>query len=235
MGLMDVLNGMMNGPRGARQPEPAGKSGGGMSPLLIALLGLLAYKAMKGSGQPSAPASPAPTPSTPTSSGGGIGDILGQVLGGRTSAGAGASPGGGGIGDILGQVLGGGRSPAGSSASPGSLGGTAGLNDIFKSVFGGAAGGALVSGGLANIVRDLQATGQGAVADSWVGNGPNQNISPNDLARAVGADEIAALSAETGLPPDQLLQQLSDELPEFVNQLTPEGRVPTADEAGRWV
>ena len=42
MGLLDVLNGMQNGPRGASQP---GK--GGMSPITMALLGLLAYKAVK--------------------------------------------------------------------------------------------------------------------------------------------------------------------------------------------
>ena len=42
MGLLDVLNGMQNGPRGAS----AGR--GGMSPITMALLGLLAYKAVKG-------------------------------------------------------------------------------------------------------------------------------------------------------------------------------------------
>jgi hypothetical protein len=45
MGLMDVLNGMQNGPRGQRQP-PSGSSGG-MSPITTALIGLLAYKALK--------------------------------------------------------------------------------------------------------------------------------------------------------------------------------------------
>ena len=47
MGLLDILNGMQNGPRGQRQPTPPGQ-GGGMSPIMMALLGLLAYKAMKG-------------------------------------------------------------------------------------------------------------------------------------------------------------------------------------------
>jgi uncharacterized protein YidB (DUF937 family) len=49
MGLIDILNGMQNGPRG--EPVP-GK--GGMSKITMALLGLLAYKAYKnfGSSQP---------------------------------------------------------------------------------------------------------------------------------------------------------------------------------------
>ena len=56
MGLMDVLNGMQNGPRGQRAPSSAGAGSGGMSPITMAILGLLAYKAVKGftGGQPSA-------------------------------------------------------------------------------------------------------------------------------------------------------------------------------------
>ena len=45
MGLLDILNGMQNGPRGQSTPAPAGS--GGMSPIAMALLGLLAYKAIK--------------------------------------------------------------------------------------------------------------------------------------------------------------------------------------------
>ena len=60
MGLIDILNGMQNGPRGQRQPNTNASSGkgGGMSPIMMALLGLLAYKAVKGlGGQPAAPGS----------------------------------------------------------------------------------------------------------------------------------------------------------------------------------
>ena len=45
MGLLDILNGMQNGPRGQRQPSSVDSSsgkGGGMSPIMMALLGLLA-------------------------------------------------------------------------------------------------------------------------------------------------------------------------------------------------
>jgi hypothetical protein len=44
MGLLDVLNGMQNGPRGQRTPSGAS---GCMSPMTMALLGLIAYKAIK--------------------------------------------------------------------------------------------------------------------------------------------------------------------------------------------
>src|ERR1700730_18204060 len=96
MGLMDILNGMQNGPRGQRQPSTG--SGGGMSPMTMALIGLLAYKALKsfGGGQGAAPAGagrPAPLPSGGTvtagnpGGGGGLGDILGGLLGDAAAGG----------------------------------------------------------------------------------------------------------------------------------------------------
>src|SRR3954466_11481371 len=69
MGLLDILTGMQNGPHG-NQSQPAQKSGG-MSPIMMALLGLLAYKAFKGSNRPA--------PSMQTGGGGGLGDILGGL------------------------------------------------------------------------------------------------------------------------------------------------------------
>ena len=53
MGLLDVLTGMSNGPRGF-----GSRGRGGMSPILLAAPGLLAYKAVKGMRAPqAAPAS----------------------------------------------------------------------------------------------------------------------------------------------------------------------------------
>jgi hypothetical protein len=53
MGLREILNGMLSGPRGQRQPTGQRQltkdtGGGGMSPIMMALLGYLAYKAFKG-------------------------------------------------------------------------------------------------------------------------------------------------------------------------------------------
>jgi hypothetical protein len=66
MGLRDIIQGMKNGPRG--QPRLSNSSsGGGRSPILMAILGLLAYKAFKGSGGQAAPTDPdtPPDPSPP--------------------------------------------------------------------------------------------------------------------------------------------------------------------------
>jgi uncharacterized protein YidB (DUF937 family) len=182
MGLLDVFNGMQNGPRGSS--NPSAPSGGGMSPMTMAILALLAYKAVKhiGGGQPSA--SPAPAPSG-TSGGmaGGLGDLLKGGLGGLLAGGA---------------------------------------------------AGSVISGGLGDLLRQFQQNGHGEVANSWVGSGTNKQIAPGDLANALGADQINNLMSQSGLSRDELLNGLSQHLPEVVDHLTPDGRLPTESElAGR--
>jgi uncharacterized protein YidB (DUF937 family) len=112
-----------------------------------------------------------------------------------------------------------------------------GLGDLLKSGLGGllatGAAGSIVSGGLGDLLKQFQQNGHGDAADSWVGTGPNKTISPNDLAGALGADKINALAAQTGMSHDELLQGLSEYLPKVVDQLTPQGRLPTEQEAGR--
>jgi uncharacterized protein YidB (DUF937 family) len=182
MGLLDVLNGMQNGPRGPSDPS-AESEGGGMSPLTMAILALLGYKALKhftgsqSGANPSAPPAPAP---------------------GRTIN---AGPPGG-----TGTV---------NAGLPGSSGG--GLGDLLK-------------GGLGDLLNQLQKKGHGDTANSWVSPGPNKQIAPRDLADALGADQINTLSAQTGLSRDELLAGLSQHLPEVVNHLTPDGRLPTENE-----
>jgi uncharacterized protein YidB (DUF937 family) len=108
MGLLDIFNGMQNGPRGNR-----GLGGGGMSPITMALLGLLAYKAVKGFGDNPNPAQPGTAPSGPGGGAfGGLGDLF-KGLGGGTGMAAGAGGLGGlltgGLGDLLKQFQGAGK------------------------------------------------------------------------------------------------------------------------------
>jgi uncharacterized protein YidB (DUF937 family) len=104
MGLLDVLNGMQQGPRGPS--NPSAQSSGGMSPMTMAILGLLAWKAVKhfSGNQPNA--SPAPAPANPAGGGmgGGLGDVLKGGLGGLLAGGAAGSVISGGLGDLLKQL-----------------------------------------------------------------------------------------------------------------------------------
>jgi uncharacterized protein YidB (DUF937 family) len=130
---------------------------------------------------------------------------------------------------------------------PGSAPGTAtagakpggSLSDLFPgglgSVLGGGAAGSVLSGGLANIIKELQDSGHGRVAQSWVGTGPNEEIAPKELANALGSDTLNTLSKQTGMSMNDLLAGLSQHLPDLIDQLTPNGRLPTEQEAGRMV
>ncbi len=73
--------------------------------------------------------------------------------------------------------------------------------------------------------------GQGDVAKSWVGTGPNKTIAPDDLANALGTDRINQLMQVSGMSRDDLLNGLSQHLPGMIDHLTPGGRVPNEQEA----
>ncbi len=205
MGLIDVLNGMQNGPRGQRDPSATPNSGsGGMSPITMAILGLLAYKAVKGlaGGQPSA--APANTRVPP---GGKAIDVNMPGGSAQSSSGSAQSGGAGGIGDLM----------------RGGLGG----------LLAGGAAGSVLSGGLNDLLKQFQQKGHSDAVDSWVGTGPNKTIAPKELGQALGPDQINALLAQTGMSREDLLGALSQYLPQVVDRLTPQGRLPTDQEAQR--
>jgi uncharacterized protein YidB (DUF937 family) len=180
MGLLDVLTGMSNTQPGQRE---SGSSGGGMSPIAKAIIGVLAFQAIKAFTANQASAGTNTDKQSPGATGGGLDDLLRGGLGG---------------------LLGGG-------------------------------GGSVVSGGLNDLLKQFQQNGQGDVAKSWIGPGPNKAISPNDLATALGADRVNALAGFSGMSRNDLLNGLSQELPDVVDQLTPDGRLPTEQEAARFV
>jgi uncharacterized protein YidB (DUF937 family) len=189
MGLLDVLNGMQQGPRGSS--TPSGQQSGsnrGMSPLSMAILGLLAWKTIRHliGGQSTPPHAQAPSPApTPTPQ----------------------------------------PTPSSGSANPGDI-----LKSALGGLLGGGAAGTVLSGGLSDLLKQLQDGGHGETANSWVGGGPNKAISPSDLSSALGADQINQLSAQSGMSRDDLLSGLSRYLPQVIDHLTPDGRLPSEDE-----
>jgi uncharacterized protein YidB (DUF937 family) len=134
---------------------------------------------------------------------------------------------GGGLGDVLGGLLGGGAGGAGG------LGGL--LQGGLGGLLAGGAAGNVLSGGLGDLLKQFQQNGQGDAANSWVGTGQNQDISENDLAKSIGVDDLDALARHTGLSRDDLLAGLRRELPGAIDELTPDGRVPSGHELSRRV
>lgn len=134
-----------------------------------------------------------------------------------------------------------GSADAGNAGVPpqgGGLGGLlggGGLGNMLGGLLGGGAAGGVLSGGLGDLLRQFQQNAHGDQAESWVANGPNKPVSPSELEQAVGPEKITWLMKETRLSREELLAGLSRELPNVVDKLTPDGRIPSAQEAARMI
>ena len=115
------------------------------------------------------------------------------------------------------------------SSTPGAAGqtGIGGLLDQLRKSLGGVGAGGVLSGGLGELVDRFKQSGQGETAESWVGTGPNNPLTPPQLEQAIGPEVLDTLSKHTGLTREELLSRLSRELPDAVDKYTPNGRLPT--------
>ena len=114
----------------------------------------------------------------------------------------------------------------------GAIGGSGGLAGILPvllplllQMFGGGSGGQT---GMHKLLDGMHANGLGDVADSWVSGAPAKSITPAQAKQIVGPEKVKELSAQSGLPANQVAQGLSELLPNLVNHLTPNGQVPPA-------
>ena len=105
-------------------------------------------------------------------------------------------------------------------------------NSLSKpSAGGGGGGGGMLGGSLSELLEQFTKNGQGEAAESWIGSGPNKEISPPQLKQAIGQDVLAALVKQTGLSQEELLARLSRDLPTAVDKYTPDGRLPPREAA----
>ena len=146
--------------------------------------------------------------------------VLGSLMGG---AGGGASP----IQGVLMNMLGGGQQQGmqqggmqqGGMQQPGMMGGGMGGGA-------GGMGGGMMGGGLGGLLSAFEGAGLGHIAQSWVGNGPNQPVSPQQLQGVLGDDQVQSMASQSGMAPNDFLSQLSQHLPNAVHGMTPNGQMP---------
>jgi len=138
--------------------------------------------------------------------------------------------------DKIAEVLRGGQQEPGSGPGQNTQpGGQDGVLGKLGGLLGGASAGSVLSGGLRDLVERFKQSGHGQAADSWVKPGPNQQLTPDQLEQAIGPDALNALSQHTGLSRGELLSRLTRDLPAAVDKFTPDGRVPTEEEASRLI
>ena len=132
------------------------------------------------------------------------------------------------LAEMLGNAGGGQGNAGGGQAKPGAGDPLSGMLGNLGGMLGGAGAGGLLSGGLGELLDKFKQSGEGETAKSWINHGPNKEVSPPQLKRAIGADVLAQLEQQTGLSQEELLARLSRELPSAVDKYTPEGRLPAA-------
>lgn len=84
------------------------------------------------------------------------------------------------------------------------------------------------AGGLPGLIQAFSRAGLGNVVGSWVGQGPNQQVSPDQLKQVFGQDQVNQWSQQTGMPQQSVLSELSKLLPHAVDRVTPTGEVPSS-------
>jgi uncharacterized protein YidB (DUF937 family) len=106
---------------------------------------------------------------------------------------------------------------------------------MFDGLIGGIVGAGMVSvvngilekhGGLQGVVREFEKNGLGPTVNSWVGTGPNQTISPEQVHDVVGPELLQQLAEKSGISVQDLAQKLAQVLPQAVDKLTPHGVIP---------
>lgn len=105
------------------------------------------------------------------------------------------------------------------------LGGGNKKDDLMSTVMGLLGG----QGGLNNLISQFTSNGLGDVVGSWVSTGKNLPVSGDQLQNVLGKDTISNLASKLGMDNGALTSQLTNLLPDVVDKLTPEGKVPEGD------
>lgn len=87
-------------------------------------------------------------------------------------------------------------------------------------------------GGLPGLMQKFEAGGLGGIAQSWVSQGENQPVTPDQLTDVLGHETVGSLAQQTGLAPHDAMAQLSRILPMVVDKLSPNGHVPADGQGG---
>ncbi len=133
---------------------------------------------------------------------------------------------------VLGAVTGQGQQP-GETGALGGLGGLGGLVGMLASnpqliqIITGMLSNEGGQGGLGGLVSKFEQAGLGGAISSWIGSGPNEAVSGEQITSALGSGTVSDIAASLGIQPGAAADQLSQLLPGLINQLTPNGEAPS--------
>ncbi len=79
------------------------------------------------------------------------------------------------------------------------------------------------NGGLDGLLAKLQQGGLGDAVKSWLGNGQNVQVTAEQITKALGNPQIAAVAKQFGVDPQQVSNLVAQNLPGLVDKLSPNG------------
>lgn len=105
-------------------------------------------------------------------------------------------------------------------------GSSSGNSDLMESVIGGLLGGSSKQGiDLGSLVGNLQNSGLGDVAKSWLGDGDNDKISRSQIQDLLGSDKVEQAASQLGADQNDLLRGLQDMIPQVVDKSSSGGNL----------
>jgi uncharacterized protein YidB (DUF937 family) len=108
------------------------------------------------------------------------------------------------------------------------------LADIGQQLQAGWSGSGL-AGAIGELVARFKDAGRGDAADSWVSTEANHPVNVSEMEAALGQETLNELALKTGLSKAELLLRLNAALPDVVNNMTPNGQLPTVDQEQTYV
>ena len=115
------------------------------------------------------------------------------------------------------------------------------LNNLASSALGNIGGGkgALVMaivqmvqnqpGGVQGLLQSFQQQGLGNAVQSWISNGENQSVSPEQVTQALGHDQVQQVADQAGISHEEASSGIASLLPQIVDKLTPNGEMPQSN------
>jgi len=73
------------------------------------------------------------------------------------------------------------------------------------------------------LLSNMDSSGLGSIAQSWLGDGGNESISPSQVTGLFGADRISEFASQLGLSNEEAAGGLSEALPQLVDKASSGG------------
>jgi len=83
-------------------------------------------------------------------------------------------------------------------------------------------------GNLQGLVDQLQQGGLRDQVQSWLGNGANMQVTPEQIQSALGNEQLKQLAQHFGVDTDAVAKLLAEHLPTVIDQASPNGSIQSS-------